>query len=156
MRSDARSRFVMAACWSRARDGVGVLGVFAGDVASRRKEIGIRPALGSRDSGILLACAARAVVARLAGGVAIALVAGRGMQSLLFGIGVADPVSFSIVSVLVCALAIAAAVISRLSCGRWMPPESPSPGTAREQRRQGPKQFRTAALSVWASSSAGL
>jgi putative ABC transport system permease protein len=96
---------------------VGVFGVVAGDAASQWKEIGIRLALGSSDSGILLlllARAARAVVAGLAVGVAIALLAGRGVQSLLFGIGVADPVSVAIVSVLVGALALAATVIPGL------------------------------------------
>lgn len=58
--------------------------------------------------------AARAVVAGLAGGVAIALLAGRGMQSLLFGVGVADPVSFAIGSALVCAPALAATFIPGL------------------------------------------
>ncbi len=94
--------------------GVGVFGVFAGEVAARRKEIGIRLALGARESGIvllLLGRSARHVGAGLAAGAIIALLAGRGMQSVLFGVTAADPLSFAVVGLLVTALATGATLV---------------------------------------------
>lgn len=93
---------------------VGVFGAFAGDVAARRKEIGIRLALGARPSGIvllLLGRSARQVAIGLAAGGLTALVAGRGMQSLLFGVSAADPASFFLVCATVVALATVATVL---------------------------------------------
>jgi putative ABC transport system permease protein len=94
--------------------GVGVFGVFAGDIATRRKEIGIRLALGARQSGIvllLLGRAGRHVVLGLAAGALIALLAGRNMQSLLFGVTGADPFSFAVVGLLVTVLAVTATIV---------------------------------------------
>ncbi len=93
---------------------VGVFGVLAGDIAARRKEIGVRLALGARESAIvllLLGRSARRVIAGLATGGAIALLAGRGMRSVLFGVAAADPFSFAVVGLLVAGLATGATLI---------------------------------------------
>ena len=75
---------------------IGLYGVMAYMVARRRKEIGIRMALGAeaarvlrmvlREAGVLLAVGAAA-------GIALALVAGRTASGLLFGIKPWDPIA---------------------------------------------------------------
>ena len=90
---------------------VGVFGVFAGDVTRRRKEIGIRLALGARESSIVWMLLRQAFIRAalgVAAGAVLAAVLGRAMESLLFGVGAADPATFAIVVALVLALALAA------------------------------------------------
>ena len=93
---------------------VGIVGVFAGDVTQRRKEIAIRLALGARESHVmsmLLVAAARRATAGIAAGALLAGVMGHVMQSLLFGVGPTDPVSFAGVATLVMAVALAATLV---------------------------------------------
>ena len=118
-RSTARDRLTMwllaaFATIALVLAGVGVFGVFAADIASRRREIGIRLALGARQSAIvwlLLDRSARTVIVGLATGALLALLAGRSMESLLFGVTAADPFSFAVVGLLVAALAVWATLI---------------------------------------------
>jgi putative ABC transport system permease protein len=93
---------------------VGVFGVFAGDVTRRRKEIGIRLALGARASGVismLLAATMRRALLGVAAGALLAVLLGRAMQSLLFGVGATDPISFVSVAATVTGLAVAATLV---------------------------------------------
>jgi ABC-type antimicrobial peptide transport system permease subunit len=93
---------------------VGIVGVFAGDVTRRRKEIAIRLALGARESRVvsmLLVAAIRRATAGIAAGVLLAGVMGHVMQSLLFGVGPTDPVSLAGVAALVMAVALAATLV---------------------------------------------
>ena len=79
---------------------VGVHGVLAADVTRRRKEIGIRVALGAGRPSLyrfVLGKALPAAVRGLIFGVVAALLASRAMSALVFGIGTADPASFGIV-----------------------------------------------------------
>lgn len=81
--------------------GVGLYGVLAFLVSNRRQEIGVRMALGA-DAGAIM----RSIVSRglgLAGvGIAIGLVGAmvltRSMQSMLFGVGATDPLTFAVVA----------------------------------------------------------
>jgi ABC-type antimicrobial peptide transport system permease subunit len=90
---------------------IGVTGVLSSDVASRRREIGVRLALGAAPGRI-----ERAVIGRgltLAGaGVLIGLVAALGgarvLQSMLFGVSPTDPMTFAMVGVLFAILMVAA------------------------------------------------
>jgi putative ABC transport system permease protein len=94
--------------------GVGVVAVFAGDVSRRRKEIGIRLALGAGEGAILrllVAASMRHAAAGLALGCLAAMGAGYAMKSLLFGVGPADPVSFAAVAGLVLGLAMSATAL---------------------------------------------
>jgi putative ABC transport system permease protein len=94
--------------------GVGVFGVFAGDVTRRRKEIGIRLALGAPESGVismLLVAAMRRALLGVAAGALLAVLLGRAMQSLLFGVGATDPISFVSVAAIVTSLALAATLV---------------------------------------------
>jgi len=93
---------------------VGIVGVFASDVTRRRKEIAIRLALGARESRVvsmLLGAAARRATVGIAAGALLAGVMGHVMQSLLFGVGPTDPVSFAGVAALVLAVAVAATLV---------------------------------------------
>lgn len=77
--------------------GVGVFGVIASDVGRRRKEIGVRMALGATRSTVswmmLRQTIARAAVGVLAGALLTKWLA-RSMTTLLFGVTPADPASY--------------------------------------------------------------
>jgi putative ABC transport system permease protein len=103
---------------------VGIYGVFAGDVAQRRKEIGIRVALGAPTAGVVGLVMRRAVTRALLGvasGTLGALIAARAMRALLFGVGAADPVSFVGVAALLLLVAVGATLIPALRAARVSP-----------------------------------
>ena len=92
----------------------GIYGVLAGAVTERTREIGVRTALGATPGAILLMVLLQGV--RLAGaglaiGLAGALLLGRFLQSLLFGVGSADPVTLLGVAALLATVAIAACLL---------------------------------------------
>jgi hypothetical protein len=94
---------------------VGVYGVLAGDVAQRRKEIGIRVALGATHASVRSLMFRRMLVPVLSGvaiGIVVALALSRSLASLVFGVGTFDPMSYAIV---VCVLAVVA------SCATLVP-----------------------------------
>ncbi|HEY7500651.1 MAG TPA: ABC transporter permease [Vicinamibacterales bacterium] len=76
---------------------IGVYGVVSFAVARRRREFGIRLAVGARPSEILMLVAKQGAMLVLLGtalGVAAAFGAARFAASLLYGVGPADPVTF--------------------------------------------------------------
>jgi predicted permease len=76
---------------------VGVYGVFSSDVSSRRREIGIRLALGAGRGSVLRLVLRRALVPTVTGvaiGTVAALGFARSMSAMLFGVGTSDPTSF--------------------------------------------------------------
>jgi len=128
-RALSRDRFTAAllgafALVSLLLAGVGIYGVFAGDVAQRRKEIGIRVALGAPSGGVIALVMRRAVTRAALGvalGTAAALLAARAMRSLLFGVGAADPVSFVGVAALLLLVAVAATLVPAVRAARVSP-----------------------------------
>jgi putative ABC transport system permease protein len=93
---------------------IGIYGVLAYTVTQRMREIGIRIALGASArnvaglvlrQGLLLALAGVVI----GGGAAFALT--RWMESLIFGVSPTDPVTFSAVSTLLVAIALAASYV---------------------------------------------
>jgi predicted permease len=93
---------------------VGVYGVLAYQVAQRRREIGIRMALGGTRQAIsrmVLAESGRMLALGLGLGVAGALGAGRAVRSLLYGVQPADPAVLAAVALVLGAVALAAALI---------------------------------------------
>ena len=128
-RSLARDRFTAVllgafAIVSLLLASVGIYGVFAGDVAQRRKEIGIRVALGAPSRGVVALVMRRALTRALVGvalGSAGALLAARAMASLLFGVGSADPISFGAVAALLMFVAIAATLVPAIRATRVSP-----------------------------------
>ena len=94
---------------------IGVYGVLAYLVAQRRREIGVRLAIGASPAAVVwlfVREGAALTVVGLGAGLAGALAAGRWISALLFGVTPADPMTFAIV---VCALAGAAA------CATYVP-----------------------------------
>jgi predicted permease len=91
---------------------LGIYGVVAYGIALRRRELGIRMALGARAQQVwrmVLWQGLRPVTAGLAAGMLAALAAGRLIRSMLFGVGAAD--LFTLTSV-----AIALACVATLAC----------------------------------------
>jgi predicted permease len=104
--------------------GVGVFGVISSDVARRRKEIGIRMALGARTSVVILMMVKQALLRAsvgVAAGSALALVAAYSMQSLLFGVAPTDPLSFLLVATALLGLATVATLIPAVQALRSSP-----------------------------------
>ena len=89
---------------------IGIYGVLSLAVAQRRRELGIRMALGAERGGVLAMILGQAMsiaaVGGLIGGVG-AVLAGRALGSMLYGVTAADPVTY-----VVCALVLAAAVFA--------------------------------------------
>jgi putative ABC transport system permease protein len=93
---------------------MGLYGVLSQLVAGRRREIGVRMALGARAGQILGSVVAQAATVTGAGivvGLASAFALTRFMTTLLFGIAAVDPLTFAAVPVLLAVVALAAALI---------------------------------------------
>jgi len=94
---------------------VGIYGVLALSVASRRREIAIRVAVGAQRRNIrnlILVEGFRLIAGGVMAGTAAALVLARVLQSFLFGVDAADPATFILVGLLF-------AVVALLAC--WAP-----------------------------------
>lgn len=106
---------------------IGVYGVLSGDVSRRRKEIGIRLALGAQAGGVTALVLRRAFQPAVLGtaiGVIAALALARSMSALVFGIGTWDPLSFALVTVALLAVATIATCIPALRATRVSPIEA--------------------------------
>jgi hypothetical protein len=106
---------------------IGVYGVLAGDVSRRRKEIGIRIALGSSPESVtalILLRAMRPAVAGAAIGLVAAFWLARLMKALVFGVGTSDPVSFGLVTAALLSVAAIATLIPALRAARVSPVEA--------------------------------
>jgi ABC-type antimicrobial peptide transport system permease subunit len=97
---------------------VGLTGVMSFLVTQRTREIGIRMALGARGAAAVWLVLRDAVV-MIAGGAAIALPCigglGRVVESQLFGVTATDPITIGATTVLLAAVALAAALVP--ACG---------------------------------------
>ena len=94
--------------------GIGLYGVLSQLVASRRREIGVRMALGARTGQILRSVIGQAATVTgmgIAAGLAGALALTRFMTTLLFGVTAVDPMTFAAVPALLAMVALAAALI---------------------------------------------
>jgi len=83
---------------------LGIYGVVGYSVARRRQELGIRMALGARGSdlrNLVVLQGMRPVVIGWATGVLTALVAGRVIRGLLFGVSAQDPLTIASVTLVV-------------------------------------------------------
>ncbi|RPH53177.1 MAG: FtsX-like permease family protein, partial [Lysobacterales bacterium] len=90
----------------------GIYGLMAYAVAQRRREIGVRMALGAERRDVLrlvLTRALRIVVAGLIVGLAGAAGVTRVLQRFLFGVTPTDPIAFTIVTLLLMAVGLIAA-----------------------------------------------
>jgi len=94
---------------------VGIYGVIAYSVSQQTHEIGIRLALGAQAADVLRLIIRQGMGLVLAGvgiGLAGALIATRLMKTLLFGVSVTDPLTFTLITLLLTFVAL-------LAC--WIP-----------------------------------
>jgi putative ABC transport system permease protein len=93
---------------------VGLFGVLSYAVAQRSKEFGVRAALGARRTQ-LVAMVLRQGLAITAAGIAVGLLvaalSARALSSYLFGVPPVDPVSFSVVALLLLVVALVACAV---------------------------------------------
>ena len=93
---------------------VGIYGVVSFGVAERRREIGIRTALGAKPRDVLrlvVGGALRLAAVGMAAGAIAALGLSRLLASLLFGVGPSDPATYAGVILLLSSVVLAACVI---------------------------------------------
>ena len=93
---------------------VGIYGVLSYVVGQRTQEIGIRMALGAQKSDVLRAVlrdGARMTLFGIGIGVVAAVSLTRLMQSMLFGVKPTDPVTFTAVGLILCAVALLACYV---------------------------------------------
>ena len=93
---------------------MGLFGVLSQLVTARRREIGVRVALGARGAQIVASVAAQAAAVTGIGigvGLVVALLLSQLMTTLVFGITTRDPVTFIAVPLVLAAVAAAAALV---------------------------------------------
>jgi predicted permease len=106
---------------------LGVYAVVAFTVERRTQEMGIRAALGASAASItrmVVGQSLATVVIGIVAGLALAFVAVRGLQGMLFGVGAADPWTFATASVLLLAAATIAAFLPARQAARADPVEA--------------------------------
>ena len=104
--------------------GVGIFGVFSADVIRRRKEIGIRMALGARGSQVVLrlvGLALRRAAVGITAGLLLARLLSGSMEALLFGVRPSDSLSLIAVAALMIVVALAATLVPALRAIRGAP-----------------------------------
>lgn len=115
VRHFALTVFAIFAVAAIALAGLGLYGVIAGGVAERTREIGLRSALGATPARILSLVVRQGMLLAAVGvafGLAGAVAAVRGLESLLFGVTPLDPLTYGCVITLL-------AVVAALAC--WLP-----------------------------------
>jgi putative ABC transport system permease protein len=103
---------------------VGLYGVMAYSVSQRRREIGVRMALGARQWSVLLLMLRQGMTVVLAGaaaGIALAVVASRGLSHFLYGVNGADAVSIGGAALVLLLAAFAACYLPARSASRVDP-----------------------------------
>ncbi|HZF13520.1 MAG TPA: ABC transporter permease [Thermoanaerobaculia bacterium] len=103
---------------------LGIYGVVSYTVAQRRREIGVRMALGARIADVLGLIAARGlrpVLWGLAVGIVLALFAGQLVRSLLFGMSASDPLTIAGVAAVLAGIAGLACLFPALDAARTDP-----------------------------------
>ena len=103
---------------------VGVYGLVSFHASRRRREIGIRMALGAQAGQVVLWTMSRGVLAALAGlaaGLAIAMQASRLIAAFLFGVGATDPFTFGAAAAVLLAVTVAAGFLPARSAAHVDP-----------------------------------
>jgi len=103
---------------------IGIYGVLSYAVTQRGRELGLRIALGASSGSVMRMVVARGLsltAAGLAIGLALALAATRTLQTVLYGVGTADPWTFSAVVALLGGIALAACYLPARRAARVDP-----------------------------------
>jgi putative ABC transport system permease protein len=106
---------------------VGVFGMLSYTVTARRREIGVRMALGARRGfvvGMITAQGMRQVVIGAAAGLVIALVATRALEATLYGVSTADPATLAAATLVLLGVAAAACWLAARRAARIDPLEA--------------------------------
>jgi putative ABC transport system permease protein len=127
--SVARPRLIMSLLLVFAGVGVilgavGVYGVIAYAVGERRREIGVRIALGAAPGTVAGAVVLRGLTYAVVGvaiGLAGALAVTRVMRTLLFGVSATDPLTFAALSLFLVLVAVVASYVPARSAARTDP-----------------------------------
>jgi ABC-type antimicrobial peptide transport system permease subunit len=107
--------------------GIGTYGLLSYSVKQRRREIGIRMALGARTRHVASLVARETLAMALSGvilGVAAAIPAGKAIRSLLYGVAPHDLLSFVVAVLFVTVIAISATVAPVLNATQVQPSEA--------------------------------
>lgn len=103
---------------------IGIYGVIAQGVAERRREIGVRVALGASPRQILQLFLRHGVVLAVVGvggGIAASIAAARSLASLVFGVSVTDPLTLASVAALLIGITLMACYLPARSAMRVDP-----------------------------------
>ena len=103
---------------------VGLYGTLAAQVHQRRREIGVRIALGASMRSLLvvfLGRGLRIVAAGAFAGTALSVAAGRAIRTELYGVSVMDPMAFGVALGLLSCAAMAACLVPAVRAGRVDP-----------------------------------
>ncbi|HEY8055871.1 MAG TPA: ABC transporter permease [Terriglobales bacterium] len=90
---------------------VGIYGVMSYAVARRRREFGLRAAIGAQPASLLGMVMRQALVLAVIGaavGIGVALAAGGIMRGLVYGVGTSDPATLALVALVLIVVALAA------------------------------------------------
>ncbi len=105
---------------------IGIYGVLSYGVTQRRREIGIRMAIGAAPSAVkrmVMREAARLLVGGVAAGLLVAWLAASVLNGFVFGVGVRDPVTYAAVPLLFAVVGIAASYLPARRATRVSPTE---------------------------------
>ena len=103
---------------------LGVYGVLSHGVAQRTREIGLRLALGAHPSGVIRLVMREGLVLAVAGmavGLAGALLLGRAITVLLFGVGATDATTLTLAPLVIAISALVAAYVPARRAARVAP-----------------------------------
>src|SRR5204862_7372889 len=103
---------------------VGIYGVISYNVTQRTGEIGVRVALGAQRRDVVALVVGQAMAMAAAGvaiGVLLALLGGRSLHAMLFGVGPRDPLALGGASVFLLVVALIAALAPALRASRIDP-----------------------------------
>jgi ABC-type antimicrobial peptide transport system permease subunit len=103
---------------------IGIYGVLSLAVAQRRRELGIRMALGAEQGGVMAMILGQAMSLAAVGGLigAVgALIAGRALGSLLYGVTAGDPATYVVCAVVLGVAVLAAAIVPATRAMRVYP-----------------------------------
>ncbi|MEX2608339.1 MAG: FtsX-like permease family protein [Gemmatimonadota bacterium] len=106
---------------------VGIYGILSYGVTQRRREIGIRMALGARPGDVLRLVVGQGMSLALAGvllGAAAAAAGGRLLNSLLYDVAPGDPLTLASVMAVVMAVALVACALPALRAALLRPMQS--------------------------------